>query len=70
MPHHSDTAPTTEAGRLLDVAGVADWLGLTERQVRRLVEARRIPVTRLGRSIRFDIVAVDRWLKANTEAAA
>lgn len=63
------TAPQ-EAGRLLDVAGLADWLGLTHRQVRKLVEHRQIPVTRIGSRIRFDIVEIDRWLKRSTEAAA
>jgi len=68
--HHTQSAPV-EAGRLLDVAGVAEWLGLTERQVRKLVENKQIPVTRISeRRIRFDIVEIDRWLKRSTEAAA
>lgn len=57
-----------QQGRLLDVAGVAQWLGMTELQIRKLVERKQIPVTRIGeRRIRFDIVEIDRWLKRSTE---
>ena len=59
-----------EAGRLLDTPGVAAWLGLTEKQVRKLVERRQIPVTRIGHRVFFDMVAIDKWLRRNTEAAA
>lgn len=67
-PENPTTPP--EGGRLIDVAGVATWLGLTEKQVRKLVEHRQIPVTRIGRRVRFDIVEVDKWLRRSTERAA
>jgi excisionase family DNA binding protein len=53
-------------GRLLDVAGVADYLGTSERHIRRLVEERRMPFIKLGdgRSarLRFDTARLDAWL--------
>lgn len=67
-PQHP-TAPH-EAGRLLDVPGVASWLGLSEKQVRKAVEHGHIPVTRIGRRVYFDIVEIDKWLRRNTERAA
>lgn len=36
------------SARLLDVAGAADFLGTTDRHVRRLVAERRVPFTKLG----------------------
>ncbi|MFN0125952.1 MAG: helix-turn-helix domain-containing protein [Verrucomicrobiales bacterium] len=46
---------------LLNRHGLAQQLGLSVRSVDRLVEARRIPVIRAGRSIRFRL---DRVLEA------
>ncbi len=54
---------------LLDVAGVAAHLGVTERYVRRLVAARRIPFIKWGHYVRFDPVEVEAWLdNARVEA--
>lgn len=47
---------------LLDVAGVAERLGVTERFVRRLVFERRIPFLKLGHFVRFEPDAVERWI--------
>lgn len=53
-------------GRLLDVAGAAEYLGTSERHIRRLVEERRVPFAKLGpgRSarLRFDTDKLDTWL--------
>ncbi len=43
-----------EVPRLLDVAELAERLGVTERHVRRLVAERRIPFLKWGRLLRFD----------------
>jgi len=48
--------------RLLDIAGVAEHLGVTERHVRRLVAERRIPFIKWGHLLRFDPVEVASWL--------
>lgn len=40
--------------RLLDIAGVAEHLAVSERHVRRLVAERRIPYVKWGHLLRFD----------------
>ena len=47
---------------LLDVHEVAQWLGVGERHVRRLVFERRIPYVKWGRLIRFDPGELAAWL--------
>lgn len=49
--------------RLLDIAGVAEVLGVAPRHVRRLVAERRIPYVKWGHLIRFDPDEVDQWLR-------
>jgi excisionase family DNA binding protein len=49
-------------GALLDIAGVAERLAVTERFVRRLVFERRIPFLKIGHFVRFDPVEVERWI--------
>jgi excisionase family DNA binding protein len=57
-------------GRLLNVAGAAEYLGTSERHIRRLVEERRVPFTKLGpgRSarLRFDTAKLDAWLEEHS----
>jgi excisionase family DNA binding protein len=57
-------------GRLLDVAGAAEYLGTSERHIRRLVEERRVPFAKLGpgRSarLRFDTAKLDAWLEEHS----
>ena len=47
---------------LLDMNGVATWLGTSHRHVRRMVAERRIPYVKVGHYIRFDQVEVARWI--------
>ena len=47
---------------LLDVDGVAQALGVTNRHVRRLVAERRIPFFKVGKFVRFDPGELDVWL--------
>lgn len=54
--------------QLLDMAQVAERLCTTERHVRRLVAARRIPFVRVGRFIRFDQAQLAAWLEEHAEA--
>lgn len=56
---------TTSANRstLVDIRGVADRLGVTERHIRRLVAERRIPYFKWGHLLRFDPAEIDEWLE-------
>jgi excisionase family DNA binding protein len=47
---------------LLDVAAVAQAMGVTDRHIRRLVAERRIPFVKVDRFVRFDPGALDVWL--------
>jgi len=49
---------------LIDVATLAEHLGLTERTIRRKVAQGEIPHYKLGNSIRFDPVEIQAWLEA------
>ena len=55
--------------RIVDRAGVAEYLHVGERAVKTLVETRRIPFVRVGRHIRFDLDRIDAWLDENTTEA-
>ena len=52
--------------RLLDLEGLCEYLGMSKRYAQRLVTEDRIPVTRLGRKLWFDVVEIDRWIKRST----
>jgi excisionase family DNA binding protein len=52
-----------DANRLVDLAAVADKLGVTDRYVRRLVAERRIPYIKFGHLLRFEPVEVEQWLE-------
>ena len=60
------TAEAVRTSRLLDLEGLCRWLGISERYARALVTEDRIPVTRLGRKLFFDVVEIDRWIKRST----
>ena len=47
---------------LLDIEGVAVWLGTSHRHVRRLVAEGRIPYLKIGHYVRFDDEEVARWI--------
>jgi excisionase family DNA binding protein len=47
---------------LLNTEGVAAWLGISHRHVRRLVAERRIPYVKLGHYVRFDCEEVAAWI--------
>jgi excisionase family DNA binding protein len=51
-----------ELPRLLDIGGIAEHLGVTERHVRRLVAERRIPFVKWGHLLRFDPDEIASWL--------
>jgi excisionase family DNA binding protein len=47
---------------LLDIAGVAERLAVSERFVRRLVFERRIPFLKIGHFVRFESGEIERWI--------
>jgi excisionase family DNA binding protein len=47
---------------LLDIAGVAERLSVTERFVRRLIFERRIPFLKIGHFVRFEPAEIERWI--------
>jgi excisionase family DNA binding protein len=63
------TDPGAALPALLDSAGLAERLGVTERHVRRLVAERRIPFVKVGRFVRFDPTQVASWLAHRTTEA-
>ena len=57
--------------KLMNVAELADRLAVDVRHVRRLVFERRVPFIKWGHLLRFDPVAIDKWIDdhRNGEAA-
>lgn len=51
-----------ETPQLLDIAGLASRLGVTERFVRRLIAQRRVPFYKIGKFVRFDPLEIDTWI--------
>ncbi len=47
---------------LIDIATLANWLGVEIRHIRRLVADRRIPYVKWGHLLRFDPVEIRRWI--------
>jgi len=53
---------STETEQMIDIAGLAERLGVGERFVRRLVEERRIPFFKIGSHVRFHLADVEHWI--------
>ncbi len=56
--------------RFLSIAEAAEWLGLSQSYLYRLVESDAIPNIRFGRAIRFDIKALEDWLREDDDDQA
>jgi excisionase family DNA binding protein len=56
--------------RLLDIAEVAETLGVDVRHVRRLVFERRIPYIKWGHLLRFDPEDIAAWIDSCRRAPA
>jgi excisionase family DNA binding protein len=69
MPN-PDNLSARRLPRLLDIAGVAEHLAVSERHVRRLVAERRIPYVKWGHLLRFDPDEVAEWLDASRRRPA
>ncbi len=55
------------SGRLLSIAEVAEFLGVSPKTVRRLMR-RGLPSVRFGRLVRFEQRDLLRWVEARKEA--
>lgn len=59
--------PPGEASGLLDVAGAATYLGVTQPFVRRLVLERRVRYYKLGKFVRFRAADLDAFVDAGRQ---
>ena len=50
--------------RFLNVPETAVYLGLSEDTIRAWVKQGKIPFTKLGKAVRFDLFRIEPWLKA------
>ena len=55
-----------QLGRLRDLPWLVEYTGLSKDTIYQLVKDNRIPVTRIDRRLRFDIVAIDKWIRRST----
>jgi len=59
------------AKRWMTVKELSKYLSLSERKIRQMVKDREIPFVRVGKKlIRFDRLAVDRWLEEREQKTA
>jgi len=52
----------TGAASLINIEGLAAWLGTSVRHVRRLVADKRVPYLKVGNLVRFDPDDIGRWI--------
>jgi excisionase family DNA binding protein len=50
--------------RLLRAPELADYIGTTILNVYQMVSKRQIPFVKIGRSVRFDLHAIDTWIES------
>ena len=58
---------TTARRPLLDIDGVAGYLGVSVRHIRRLVAERRIPFIKWGSKLHFDPDEIDAWIDSHRQ---
>jgi len=61
---------TAPLKRYMDVGELAEYLGVSKWLVYKFIEGRDIPFVPFGRLIRFDRLAIDRWVERRTVQAA
>jgi len=52
--------------RLLNINELAEYINIKVKTVYDLVYRKRIPYTKIGRCLRFDIGLIDEWIKLKT----
>ncbi|HBN75091.1 MAG TPA: DNA-binding protein [Planctomycetaceae bacterium] len=60
---------SAEQSRLKNLREAAVYLSLCERKVWQLGKDREIPTIRSGKSVRFDVYDLDRWIERQKAAA-
>lgn len=68
MPTTQTSLVDPASPSLLSIEQLADWLGVTDRFIRRLVAERRIPFLKIGKFIRFDPAEIEPWLDSQRVA--
>lgn len=59
----------TNRARYVDINGVAEYLGVTVRHIRRLVAEKRIPYIKWGSMLHFDLDEIDAWIDEHRHPA-
>jgi excisionase family DNA binding protein len=62
----SQKPETTLKTRLLDVDGLAEYVGISKYTVYTMVSQRRIPFVKVGRLTKFDLQAIDAWISQHS----
>jgi excisionase family DNA binding protein len=58
--------PPPAVAATVDASYAAAYLGISEASLRRLIKARKLPVTRLGRLVRIRLSALEQLLNVET----
>lgn len=53
----------TTAKEVMDIRGVAAYLGMGKSKIYGLIRERKIPASRIGRQYRFSKAIIDAWLR-------
>ena len=69
MPRKIGEGLSESGSGLMDVKGVAIYLGVKEPTIYGWVHQRKIPFTKVGSLLRFPKKKIDAWLEENTEEA-
>ena len=64
-----DQPPTGPEGTWLTLTDLVNMLQITERHARRLVAEKKIPYTKVGRPLRFNLGRILKWLDDNSHGA-
>ncbi len=62
--------PFGKGTRMLTLGELCEWLNITERHARKLVERNAIPYRKVGRLLRFPEAEVDEWCRPNCRSEA
>jgi excisionase family DNA binding protein len=61
--------PYGEGRRMLSLCELCEWLNITERHARKLVERDAIPYRKVGHLLRFPEFEVDKWSRPRSRRA-
>lgn len=64
------TALTPPGGPLLDRVDAAQYLGASERWVKRAIAERRLPTIKIGRQVRISVAALDQLIASGSRPAS